>query len=75
MTSNRSDETDLVAQRDVITLCNYAMCPTIKSNNGTNAMNVVKSDENSHSIKAGSNHNYNNHYKPLENRSLGVQLQ
>jgi hypothetical protein len=68
-------ETNLASQRDVITLSDYETCPTIKSNNKLNAINVVKSDENLHSIEAGSNHGDDNHYEPLENRAVGVQLQ
>jgi hypothetical protein len=75
MNGIHSIETDLATQCDVITLCDYEMCPTVKSNNERNTTIVVKSDGNSHSIEAASNHNYNNHYKPLENRSLGVLLQ
>ncbi len=56
---------------DVITLCDYETCPTIKSNNDTNTVIVVKSDGNSHSIEAGNNHGDDNHYEPVENRSVG----
>ncbi len=66
-----SVETDLASQRDVITLGDYETCPTIKSNNETNTVIVVKSDGNSHPIETGTNHDYNNHYKSLENRSVG----
>jgi hypothetical protein len=62
-------------QRDVITLCDYGTCPTIKSNNAINTMIVVKSDGNLHSIKAGRIHSDNNHYEPFENLTLGVLLQ
>jgi len=64
-------ETDLASQRDVITLCDYETCPTIKSNNDLSTVIVVKSDGNSHSIEAGSNHGDDNYYEPLENRSVG----
>jgi len=47
----------------------------LKSNNAINTMIVVKSDENLHSIKAGRIHSHNNHYEPVENRTLGVLLQ
>jgi len=56
---------------DVITLRDYETCPTIKSNNETNTVIVVKSDGNSHSIETRTNHDYNSHYKSLENRSVG----
>ncbi len=68
-------EMDLASQRDVITLCDYETCPTIKSNNETNTVIVVKSDGNSHSIEAGSNRGDRNYYKSLENRSVGDALQ
>ena len=45
------DGVDLVAQRFVITLCDYGTCPTIKSNNIIKTMIVVKSDGNLHSIE------------------------
>ena len=64
-------ETDLASQRDVITLCDYETCPTIKSNNDLSTVIVVKSDGNSHSIETGTNHDYNSHYKSFENRSIG----
>jgi len=66
---------DLATQRDVITLCDYETCPTIKSNNEINTIIVVKSDGNLRSIKAGSNHGSDNHYKSLENRALGGAAQ
>ena len=66
-----SAESDLASQRDVITLCDYETCPTIKSNNDLSTVIVVKSDGNSHSIEAGTNHDYNSHYKSFENRSIG----
>ena len=72
---NHLSEVDLATLRDVITLCDYGTCPTIKSNNATNRMIVVKSDGNLHSIKAGRIHSHNNHYEPVENRTLGVLLQ
>jgi hypothetical protein len=67
--------TDLVTSPDVVTLCDYETCPTIKSNNEINTVIVVKSDGNSHSIKAGSNYGYNNHYEPLETRAVGSASQ
>ena len=62
-------------QREVITLCDYGTCPTIKSNNVIITMIVVKSDENLQSIKAGRIQIDNNHYEPFEIRPLGVILQ
>jgi hypothetical protein len=62
--------TDLLTQSDVITLCDYEMCPTIKSNNETNTITVVKSDGNLLSIEAGTNHDRDNHYKSPENCSV-----
>jgi len=66
---------DLLTQSNVITLCDYEMCPTIKSNNETNTITVVKSDGNLLSIEAGTNHDCDNHYKSPENRAVGVVLQ
>jgi hypothetical protein len=68
------NETDLQTAQDVITLCDYGLCPTIKSNNETNTVIVVKSDGNSHSIKAGKRGDYN-HYKSLEDREVGSARQ
>ncbi len=65
---------DLLTQLDVITLCDYEMCPTIKSNNAINTITVVKSDGMLHSIEARRNHGDDNHYEPLENRTVGVLL-
>jgi hypothetical protein len=75
MYSPRPSEIDLATQREVITSCDYGMCPTFRSNNAINTMIVVKSDGNLHSIKAGRIHSHNNHYEPDENRTLGVLLQ
>ena len=75
MYDTHPSEIDLAAQRQVITSCDYGTCPTIKSNNATNGMIVVKSDGNFHSIKAGRIHSDNNHYEPFENPTLGVSLQ
>ena len=69
------DGVDLVAQRFVITLCDYGTCPTIKSNNAIKTMIVVKSDGNLHSIGTRTDHSDSNHNEPLENRTLGVPLQ
>jgi hypothetical protein len=65
-------EMDLATQRDVITLCDYATCPTIKSNKAINMLIVVKSDGNLHSIEDGRNHGQNNNYEPFEIPTLGV---
>jgi hypothetical protein len=65
---------DLATKRDVITSCGYETCPTIKSNNGSNTILVVKSDGMLHSIEAGRNHGDDNHCGPLENRAIGVPL-
>jgi len=62
---------DLLTQSDVITLRDYEMCPTIKSNNETNTITVVKSDGNLLAIEAGTNHDCDNHYKSPENCSVG----
>jgi len=62
---------DLSTPSDVITSCDYGMCPTIKSNNETNTINVVKSNEMLHSIEAGRNHVDDDHSEPLENRPIG----
>ena len=75
MNNIHPDEMDLAAQLDVITLCDYETCPTIKRNNGSNTLIVVKSDGNLHSIEARRNHGDHNHYEPLENRPVGVLLQ
>jgi hypothetical protein len=72
---NHLSEVDLATLRDVITSCDYGTCPTIKSNNATNRMIGVKSDGNLHSTKTGRIHSHNNHYEPVENRTLGVLLQ
>ena len=65
---------DLLTQSDVITLRDYEMCPTIKSNNAINTIIVVKSDGMSHSIEARRNHGDDNHYEPRENHTVGVLL-
>jgi hypothetical protein len=75
MNNIHPDEMDLAAQQDVITLCDYETCPTIKRNNGSNTLIVVKSDGNLHSIEAGRNHGDHTHYEPLENHPVGVLLQ
>ncbi len=65
---------DLLTQLDVITLCDYEMCPTIKGNNAINTIIVVKSDGMLHSIEARRNHGDDNRYEPRENRTVGVLL-
>jgi hypothetical protein len=62
---------DLSTLLDVITLCDYETCPTIKSDNEVNTVVVVKSDGNSHSIETGTNHDCDNLHKSLENCSVG----
>jgi hypothetical protein len=62
---------DLSTPRNVITLCNYETCPTIKSSNETNTVIVVKSDENLHSIEAGRNYGDDGHYELLEDSAVG----
>jgi len=62
---------DLLTSSDIITLCDYETCPTIKSNNDLHNVIVVKFDGNSHSVEAGRNHGDDNYYEPLENRSVG----
>jgi hypothetical protein len=75
MNNSRPSEMDLATEREVITLCDYGTCPTVKCNNAINTMIVVKSDGNLHSIEAGRIRSDNNHYEPFENRTLGVLLQ
>ena len=75
MYNTHLSEMDLATQREVITLCDYETCPTIKSNNAIITMIVVRSDGNLHSIKAGRIHSDNNRYEPFENPTLGVLLQ
>ncbi len=71
MNNIHPDEIDLVTQQDVITLCDYETCPTIKSNNEINTVIVVKSDGNLHPIEAGSYHGDDNDYESLENPAVG----
>ena len=52
---------------DVITLSDYEMCPTIKSNNGTIALIVVKSYGESQSI----NNCICHRFEPDTNRAIG----
>lgn len=52
---------------DVITLCDYEMCPTIKSNNGAIALIVVRSDEESQLVDRCIDHSF----EPNENRAVG----
>jgi hypothetical protein len=68
-------EMNLDTPQEVITLSDYETCPTIKSNNEVNTIIVVKSDGNSHSIKAGRNHGRDNHYKSLESHKVGGAAQ
>jgi hypothetical protein len=63
---------DLDKQRDVITSCDYATCPTIKSENAINTMIVVKSDEKFQPIEARTNNSDDYCCESLENRTLGA---
>ena len=56
---------------EIITLCDYKMCPTIKSENGRSMIIVVKTDGNLHPIEDGRNHSGPNHCKPIEKRKVG----
>ena len=51
---------------DVITLCDHSTCPTIKSNNETYALIVVKSDEESQPIDSCIGHRL----EPDEDRAI-----
>ena len=75
MCDTHLSEVVLATKREVITLCDYGTCPTIKSNKAINTMIVVKPDENPQSIKAGRIHIDNNYYEPFEISTLGVPLQ
>ncbi len=75
MNNPRPNELDLPTQRDVITICNYGMCPTIKSKNTISTIIVVKFDGNLRSIEARRNRSDDNYYEPIENRTVGVSLQ
>jgi hypothetical protein len=61
----------LATPRHVITLCDHVACPTIKSNNESHTVIVVKSDENSHSIETGRNYGDDNHYELPEDSAVG----
>ena len=74
MNVTRLSEVDLEKQRDVITSCDYATCPTIKSENAINTMIVVKSDEKFPPVEARTNDSDDHRYESLENSTLGVQL-
>jgi len=65
----------LATRRDVITLGDYEMCPTVKSDKEIDTIIVVRSDGNLHSIKAGRDHGSDSHYKSLENRAVGGAAQ
>ena len=75
MNNTHPNELDLPTQWDVITICNYGTCPTIKSNNTINTIIVVKFDGNLRSIEAQRNRSDDNYYEPIENRTVGVSLQ
>ena len=72
MYDTRLEEMALATQREVITLCDYGTCPTIKSNNAINTMIVVKSDGNLRSLETGRDPSDHDNYEPLENRPIGV---
>ena len=75
MNNIHPDEMVLATRRDVITLGDYEMCPTVKSDKEIDTIIVVKSDGNLHSNKARRNHGRDNHYKSLENRAVGRAAQ
>ena len=52
---------------DVITLCDYEMCPTIKSDDKASALIVVKSDGESQLFDSRIGHRV----EPVENRAIG----
>ena len=66
---------DLSTPSDVITSCDYEMCPTVKSNNETNRIIVMKSDGNLLSIETGTNYVCDKDYKSPENCSVGGAYQ
>ena len=74
MNNMHLDEKDLATHRDVITLGDYEMCPTVKNNNGENMIIVVKSDGMLRSFEAGRNYGDDDYCEPLENRAVGVSL-
>jgi hypothetical protein len=74
MNNTHPSEIAFAAQQDVITLSEYGTCPTIKSNKTINTIIVMKSDGSLQSNEARTNHCDNNHYEPVENRTLGVLL-
>ena len=53
--------------RDVITLCDYETCPTIKCDNKGHVMIVVKSGGESQSVDSRKDHSFESH----ENRAIG----
>jgi len=67
-----SNQASLVNHQDVITLCDYETCPTVKSIYAINTIIVVKFDGNLQSFEAGRDHSDYDHYEPLENRAVGV---
>ena len=75
MSNVQLDEPGLETLQEVITSRDYESCPIIKSSNGINTIIVVKSNGNSQSIQAGTNHGDDNHYEPLESSAVGVLLQ
>ena len=75
MNNTHPYEIAFAAQQDVITLCDYGTCPTIKSKNTISTIIVVKFDGNLRSIEARRNRSDDNYYEPIENRTVGVSLQ
>ena len=65
----------LATRRDVITLGDYEMCPTVKSDKEIDTIIVVKPDGNLQPIQAGRDHGSDNRYKSLENRAVGGAAQ
>lgn len=53
---------------DVITLCDYETCPTVKCDNEGHAMIVVKSDGESQSVNGCIDHSFESH----QSRAIGA---
>src|SRR5207244_13327165 len=65
---------DPLAQRFVITLCDYGTCPNIKSKNAIKTMIVVKYDGNYNSIETQTNHIVRYHNDSFNIHNSGVQM-
>src|SRR5260370_35298049 len=74
MNNTHPYEIAFAAQQDVITLCDYGTCPTIKSNKTINTIIVVKSDGSLPSIETRTNHCANIHDEPVANPTPGAML-